>query len=83
MLRSEVQVKEGKVILSASMPWKPPLVVEVALNVGASTVLLNVLAPANVCPPVEIRPATDVLAIGITAFVPVDDVTVPKSVFVT
>jgi hypothetical protein len=39
---SDVQVKDGSNAVSASIPWNPPLVVELALNVGLVTVPVNV-----------------------------------------
>jgi len=42
--RSALQVKEGVVALSASIPWKPPPVVDVALNVEAFVI------PSKVAP---------------------------------
>jgi len=48
VFKSDVHVKDGVVIVSASIPWKPPLVADVALNVSAAIV------PTTVAPVVDI-----------------------------
>ena len=74
-------MNDGAVIVSSSIPWKPPFVVEVALNVRADSVpVLKVLAPANVCVPVVTIPEADALALGIVTLVPVDELIIGPAV---
>ena len=75
----------GKSILAEPLKETPPIVLAVCKVVAVAAlpvmlpeiVELNVLVPAIVCVPVVTRPAIDAVAAGITALVPVEDVTVP------